>query len=125
MREQHIHGDVGQVVGGDVYVQAPQRARPTNPETARECPQCSELTWRWTRHCCHCELDLVEWDARQARITGRLRARARLKRLASVLSLLAAGSLWVGYSQQHWLWQAAGVLMLAAAVRTWGDWLQR
>lgn len=125
MREQHIHGDVGQVVGGDVHVHAPRRARPTDPNTARVCPQCRELTWRLTRHCGTCELDLVEWDALQARRLARLRARERLKRLGTGLGLLAGGSLWVGYTQRDWLWQAVGTLLLVCALRAWGDWLQR
>lgn len=125
MREQHIHGDVGQLVGGDVHVHAPRRARPTDPETARVCPQCGELTWRLTRHCGTCELDLVEWDAHQRRARHRAIVRRRFNRLAAGLAMLGLMCSAYSYSGAGPFWGLAAILLLGAALRAWGEALDR
>lgn len=85
MKHQHIHGDVGQLVVGDMHIHSAVRHPPTESAAARVCPQCKEMTWRWTRHCWHCELDLTAWDAQQAK-ARRFRALLRPVRwIANVL----------------------------------------
>lgn len=46
---------------------------PEGHPNARQCPQCSTLTWRYTRHCLCCGLDIVamERDERRRRQTKR------------------------------------------------------
>lgn len=40
---------------------------PDEPAMSLQCPQCQRLTWRYSRHCIHCQLDLREWRARHQR----------------------------------------------------------
>lgn len=46
---------------------------PVDPQMARECPQCRHLTWRYTKTCMHCSLDLETWDRRTTGWRGWLR----------------------------------------------------
>ena len=87
------HGQVTQ--HGDIHVhRAGALAPPADHPNSRECPQCGKATWRYTRHCLCCGLDLVAMD----RETNR--RRLAKKKLAIVLGgwLLSGAMLW---GQQH------------------------
>jgi hypothetical protein len=64
---QDFRGNVGQVVNGTVINSGQGKLPPDDPEISRICPQCDGLTWRFSRHCVHCSLDLALWDHQQAR----------------------------------------------------------
>lgn len=73
MARQRFYGPVGQVSGGDTehhYWLEP--APPDDPDKSMQCPQCGRLTWRHTRLCIHCHLDLASWRAKQ-RLAAMLR----------------------------------------------------
>lgn len=40
---------------------------PEGHPNARQCPQCSTLTWRYTRHCLCCGLDIVAMERDERR----------------------------------------------------------
>lgn len=69
--QQHFHAPVGQASARDIIhhhhvcplwrqVVPP----PDDPHVATCCPQCGKHTWRHTRLCIHCRLDLVAWRSR-------------------------------------------------------------
>lgn len=64
--QQQFNGPVGQVTT-DVIHNTHQHhhwadtAPPDDPAMSLQCPQCQRLTWRYSRHCVHCQLDLVGW----------------------------------------------------------------
>lgn len=72
---QHFHGPVCHASARDVHVhhhhhlacplRAPIAPPPDDPARALHCPQCGGLTWRHTRDCIHCRLDLERWRARR------------------------------------------------------------
>lgn len=59
MRQQ-FKGPVGHVAGQDVHVHQywPESAPPDDPAMSVQCWQCRRLTWRYTPHCIHCQVDL-------------------------------------------------------------------
>lgn len=70
---QHFHRGVGQVSAGDIHNHGPVVHEqgympPSDPAQARICPQCGHATWRLTRYCIHCGLDLPAHDAAQWQI---------------------------------------------------------
>ena len=79
MQGQQFRGPVRSVaqVNGDGaqihYHGEPSSLPPVDPEMARECPQCRHLTWRYTKACMHCSLDLESWDRRTTGWRGWLR----------------------------------------------------
>lgn len=57
--KQQFQGPVSNVSGGDLHVhQYADSAPPDDPEMSVQCWQCQRLTWRYTRHCVHCNVDL-------------------------------------------------------------------
>lgn len=52
----------GNVAGGNQYIVKLGPEEPTRPEASRICPQCHKATWRSTRECIHCGLDLFAHD---------------------------------------------------------------
>lgn len=60
MAKQQFKGPVGHVAGQDVHVHQywPESAPPDDPAMSVQCWQCGRLTWRYTRHCVHCQVDL-------------------------------------------------------------------
>lgn len=52
----------GNVAGGNQYILKVGPEEPDRPEASRTCPQCTRLTWRSTRNCVRCGLDLFEHD---------------------------------------------------------------
>lgn len=61
MPVQNFNGAVGQVAGHTINNIWLEAQPPDDPEKSIQCPQCGRLTWRLTRHCIHCQLDLVRW----------------------------------------------------------------
>ena len=58
-RKQQFEGPVSHVAGGDLHVhQYADSAPPDDPAMSVQCWQCKRLTWRYTRHCIHCMVDL-------------------------------------------------------------------
>lgn len=72
--KQHFKGPVGHVAGQDLHVHQywPESAPPDDPAMSVQCWQCGRLTWRYTRHCVHCQVDLR--GSMMARMVGRLKA---------------------------------------------------
>ncbi|WP_431287494.1 hypothetical protein [Roseateles chitinivorans] len=64
----------GYVAGGDQYILRVGPDEPTRPEASRICPQCQRSTWRDTRECVHCHLDLFAHDHAVWRAKERRRA---------------------------------------------------
>lgn len=52
----------GNVAGGNQYIVKLGPEEPTRPEASRICPQCHKATWRSTRECIHCRIDLFAHD---------------------------------------------------------------
>lgn len=52
----------GNVAGGNQYIVKLGPEEPNRPEASRYCPQCHKATWRSTRECIHCGLDLFAHD---------------------------------------------------------------
>lgn len=73
MSRQTVHGPVGQLAAGDIHNYTPAaKPPPAGAETAIDCPQCRERTWRFTQHCMHCRLDLWLWRGIQHNAAGLL-----------------------------------------------------
>lgn len=67
---------------------------PEGHPNARQCPQCSTLTWRYTRHCWCCGLDIIALD----------RDAQRRKHFKRRLGIALAGLAFSGamiWGQQH------------------------
>jgi hypothetical protein len=121
---QEIHGPVGQLAAGDIHnhhshhhhAQSPV-APPDDPLVAQCCPQCGRRTWRYSRHCIHCALDLTAWRwAQNVPIVRR-----RLMRAAAVLGTAGGCSALVGVAAAHHLvrtgaFMGAGMLAALACV---------
>lgn len=77
MLSKQIIGPVEQYAGRDIHIHHwGEATQPPSPEAGLVCPQCRLLTWRYTAHCVHCRLDLVQWHRR-----WRLREVIRVMRL--------------------------------------------
>lgn len=96
---QHFHGPVKEVTG--VVKQAQQSAAraepPDDPTKSTRCPQCGQLTWRHTRLCIHCQLDLMRWRTRE-RLARLFSAPLRLLRAVGRVRVQRS-TLW-----PPWLW---------------------
>jgi hypothetical protein len=58
-RKQQFQAPVSHVAGGDLHVhQYADSAPPDDPAMSVQCWQCKRLTWRYTRHCIHCMVEL-------------------------------------------------------------------
>lgn len=121
MSRQTIHGPVGQLAAGDIHNHhqvAPQPLMPPDdPAVAECCPQCGRRTWRYSRYCIHCALDLGAWRWMQRLPL----VRRRLKRVA--VGLLGAGgctALFAATSSHAIVrpiaWGVAGMLTIFALV---------
>lgn len=64
----------GYVAGGNQYILKLGPEEPTRPEASRICPQCQRSTWRSSRECMHCHLDLFAHDHAVWRAKVRRRA---------------------------------------------------
>lgn len=91
---QHFNGPVSHASARDIHVHhhaCPLRPPPAppadDPARALHCPQCGGLTWRHTRDCIHCRLDLQRWRARR-RWAAPLRALAWLAHRLRLARLL-------------------------------------
>lgn len=87
MSMQEFRGPVKQVAGNDIHNHhyPTSSEPPDNPEVAVWCPQCNELTWRYSQYCRNCALDLFAWRTREAM----KKARARKHKIAAFLGALA------------------------------------
>lgn len=66
MQRQHFYGPVQHVSAHQVETHVwTETQPPDDPAMSRECPQCRRLTWRYSRHCVHCQLDFQAWESRQ------------------------------------------------------------
>ena len=60
-RKQQFQAPVSHVAGGDLHVhQYADSAPPDDPAMSVQCWQCKRLTWRYTKHCIHCMVELQE-----------------------------------------------------------------
>ncbi|MCW5657418.1 MAG: hypothetical protein KIT60_06925 [Burkholderiaceae bacterium] len=64
--EMNFYGPVGQYAreahGTTIHQGSAGAAQPDeSSEHALQCPQCGQHTWRHTRHCVHCGVDLRRW----------------------------------------------------------------
>ncbi|MDR1063637.1 MAG: hypothetical protein LBL48_06860 [Azoarcus sp.] len=63
--DQHFHGNVDQVAGGNI-VNAGMISPPPGHPNGRHYPQCSGFTWRRTERCIRCGFDLAGYDKKMA-----------------------------------------------------------
>ena len=65
--KRYVVGRVDQLIANDQHNHHywPEHAPPDDPALSLQCPQCVRLTWRQTRHCIHCAVDLRAWLNRQ------------------------------------------------------------
>lgn len=85
---QEFHSRVDQVNIGEVHHHHwPDAAPPDDPAMSAQCPQCLRLTWRYSRNCIHCNLDLHTWSARERWSRWRQQC-ARMARIFRVLARL-------------------------------------
>lgn len=118
---QEFRGNVGQVVNGDLITYGYGHGKAPTPEShaARVCPQCRELTWQYTQHCIHCNLNLFEWDQRRQAWTQRQAIRKQANWLL-VGGFVLLGTSWL--LDRLDIWQAgqlvtfvSGLVLLAFA----------
>jgi hypothetical protein len=71
---QEFYGPVGQYTHideyhGDLHIDVAKAVLvlPDDPTVVMPCPQCTKPTWRYTRLCRNCELDLHWWGSRYLR----------------------------------------------------------
>jgi hypothetical protein len=73
----------------------PRQPRVEPPDSrhrnARQCPQCDQHTWRGTRACIYCELDLFEYDAMRAEKARMAAITERKRRLALIAYCCVGG----------------------------------
>lgn len=83
------HGQVADTI--ENYTNGPALLPPHDHPNARQCPQCYEVTWRYTQYCLWCGIDLFAQDEldREQRVRQR-RTRVMLSSLAVSLACLAA-----------------------------------
>jgi hypothetical protein len=64
---------VRHLAGRDIHIHHHRGTAPALPAGTRNtlvCPQCVRRTWRYSRHCMHCRLDLWLWRIGHALLLG-------------------------------------------------------
>jgi hypothetical protein len=96
--QQDFRGNVGQVVNGDMWVVQAGHTPPSNSHMTRICPQCGQGTWKLTRSCYWCQVDLFEFD----RVRALIAQRDRAQRQARWLTMGAVVALLISYFSHPW-----------------------
>lgn len=105
----------GNVAGGNQYIVKLGPEEPTRPEATRSCPQCHRGTWRGTRQCIHCSLDLFAHDQAVLRAGVRRRALGLMMVFVVLGFALLLGAQFLPRSLASWAGIAAlGSLFMAA-----------
>ena len=94
MQQQEFNAPVEQFAANDIHNHHThhwgESQPPDDPDMSLQCPQCQRLTWRYSRHCIHCQLDLADWRARHMR--ARLKRKlVRFVKTSRTLAWLRAG----------------------------------
>lgn len=113
---QQFHGPVEQVAANDIHNHHhwPEAQPPDDPEVSTQCPQCHRLSWRYSRHCIHCRLDLFAWYGKERQV----RAKGWLMRfgfgVAGGAATLALGGMLASHSVQPFVFAGAALLAMLA-----------
>jgi len=85
---KNVHSRVRHLAGRDINIHygGAAAAPPDDASLVMICPQCGQRTWRHSRHCVHCMLDLWLWHAGSAVMAG-LKAAATLGHVVGHLLL--------------------------------------
>lgn len=126
MSRQTIHGPVGQLAAGDIHNHnhhhpPPPVWPPDDPLVAQCCPQCGRRTWRYSRHCIHCALDLAAWRwAQRIPIVRRRLALAAAAFAGAGVSVAGVAFALDPAPSRALAWGVSGLLVLLACL-TWVD----
>ncbi len=113
--QQQIQGHHNVQVAGDLTVHARKEVNPNHPDTLR-CPQCQELTYKFSDRCTECHFNLRDDRIERARTekTRRLTHLILLCGIPGLLMVFAGTTFFAGHGVRYFLGVGGG--LLAAAV---------
>jgi len=115
-----IDSNFGQIANEIHNYSGPATPPPEGHPNSRVCPQCQEITWKLTRHCLFCGVDLFErdYEERRKRLVWRRVKFGLFFCLVGALSI--SGSRYVPDPFKLWM-MGGGVFSMILAVATTKD----
>lgn len=117
-----IKGDYGNINLGtqNFEIHSGKQPPPRGSDRERECPQCGQPAWRYTKHCMHCDYDMHRHDELVAEEEAKIRKsetdRYLLKAFGVFAAIAATSFLIKDYLPESWRSWAIGVTVAAGGL---------